>query len=71
MSLKGRLTRLEKDAGGGDERPYLPLKQSLDDPDLFGNDSKGVTVRRGSDEFAELHATHEVILIEYIKDWRD
>jgi hypothetical protein len=69
MSLKGRINRLEKDAGGGDELPYLPLKQDLDDPDIFRNDSKGITVRRGSDEWANLGATHEVILIEYAETW--
>jgi hypothetical protein len=71
MSLINRINRLEKDAGGGDELPYLPLKQDLDDPDIFRNDDKGITVRRGSDEFAELHATHDVILIEYVRDWSD
>jgi hypothetical protein len=71
MSLKGRLDRLERDHGGGDELSYLPLTQDLDDPDIFRNDDKGITVRRDSDEFAELEATHEVILIEYVRDWRD
>jgi hypothetical protein len=70
MSLKGRIDRLEKDHGGGDELPYLPLKQDLDDPDIFRNDSKGITVRRDSDEWVELGATHEIVLIEYVADWR-
>jgi hypothetical protein len=70
MSLKGRIDRLEKDHGGGDELPYLPIRQSLTDPDLFYNDEKKIAVRKGTPEWAELHATHEIVAIEYIRDWR-
>lgn len=70
MTLKNRITKLEKDAGGGDELPILVLKQDLDDDMLYRDDSKGIRVRRDSPAWAELAASHTILVIEYVKDWR-
>ena len=69
MTLKRRINRLEHEAGAGDELPYLSLTQSLDDDMLYVNESKGIKVRRDSDEFAELAATHRIIILSWAESW--
>jgi hypothetical protein len=59
---KRRINKLEKDAGPGDELPWLIMTQDYDDTDLYhAND--GNDYRRG--QFPELEKEYQVIAIEY------
>jgi hypothetical protein len=64
---KRRINKLEQDAGGGDELPWLSLKQSYDDPDIY-HDGAGNAYQ--GDEIDALGERYRVILINYIDDWR-
>ena len=63
---KRRLSAIEDKAGGA-ELPYLPLKQSLDDP-LIYQDAAGNTYHES--DFEALGQRYNLIIIEYTHEWR-
>ena len=62
-----RLNKLEDKAGGGDDLPYLPLKQDLDDPTLY-HDNDGNAYHEA--DFEALGERFNLVIIEYTHDWR-
>jgi len=64
-----RLNRLENEHGKPDDLPYLGLTQDLNDPELYHNELRGLSVREGTPEFDELAATHNLMLVEWAEAW--
>jgi len=63
---KRRVNRLEDKAGGGDELPWLALKQDLDDLELY-RAPDGTEHRR---PFTAFEGKYNIIVVEYEKNWR-